>query len=64
LSVNGFDKWADESFKIAKTKVYRKGTLKAGTLQNATVLPEGYDVEARRIGERRMILAGYRLLKL
>jgi hypothetical protein len=30
----------------------------------APVLPVGYDVSARRIADRRMILAGYRLVDL
>jgi hypothetical protein len=67
------DTWAKESFEIAMKFAYRDGGLigspRAGnkdytTVAAAPVLPVGYLVNARRIADRRMILAGYRLADL
>ena len=68
-----FESWAKESFEIATKIAYQNGGLvgsprdrnKACTMVAAApVLPVGYVVNARRIADRRMILAGYRLADL
>ena len=68
-----FDSWANESFEIATKFVYqnggrigspRGGAMDCTTVTAAPVLPVGYVVSARRIADRRMILAGYRLADL
>jgi hypothetical protein len=67
------DAWAKESFEIATKIAYRNneriGTPRGGnknctTVAAAPVLPVGYVAIARRIADRRMILAGYRLADL
>jgi len=72
LSTNA-DAWAKESFEIATKIAYRNGgrigSPKDGnrdcmTLAAVPVLPVGYVVNARRIADRRIILAGYRLADL
>jgi S1/P1 Nuclease len=73
LPNTGFEWWAEESFEIATKFAYRNdgriGILKGGNkdcrdVQAAPVLPVGYVVNASRIADRRMILAGYRLADL
>jgi hypothetical protein len=73
LANTDFESWAKESFEIATKITYRNGArigiLKAGAMDcamvaAAPVLPVGYVVNARRIADRRMILAGYRLADL
>jgi hypothetical protein len=64
--------WAKESFENATKFAYRNdgriGIPKAGamdcTMVAAALLPVGYVVNASRIADRRMILAGYRLADL
>jgi len=61
---------AKESFEIATKIAYQNGAFR-GTpkgqqkdcrhVTDAAVLPNGYVVVARKIADRRMILAGYRL---
>jgi S1/P1 Nuclease len=67
------DTWANESFEIATKIAYQNGRLvgspRAGnkdctTVTAASVLPAGYVVNARRIADRRIILAEYRLADL
>ena len=65
--------WAKESFEIATKITYQNGTLR-GTpkgqvkdcreVSDAAVLPANYAAIARRIADRRMILASYRLAGL
>jgi hypothetical protein len=59
-----------ESFDIATKIAYRNGgrvgipkggNMDCTMMAAAPVLPVGYVVSARRIADRRMILAGYRL---
>jgi hypothetical protein len=73
LASTDFDSWAKESFEIATTFAYRnrgrigspRGRNKdCTTVAAAPVLPVGYVISARRIADRRMILAGYRLAYL
>jgi len=70
LSNTGFESWAKESFAIATKIAYRNGGLigiPRGESKDcvfvpaAPVLPVGYVVNASRIADRRMVLAGYRL---
>jgi S1/P1 Nuclease len=65
-----FESWSKESYEIATKIAYRNGgrigSPKGGAMDctmvaAAPVLPVGYVVSARRIADRRMILAGYRL---
>ena len=68
----GFESWAKESFEIATKIVYRNGLIGSPKgdnrdrrdVQAAPVLPLGYVVNASRIADRRLILAGYRLADL
>src|SRR5262245_49760035 len=73
LASMGFESWAKESFEIATKIAYRNdgriGSPKGRNrncqdVQAVTVLPAGYVVNASRIADRRMILAGYRLATL
>ena len=73
LASTDFESWAKESFEIATKIAYQNGRLigapKAGdrdctTVTTAPVLPIGYVVNASRIADRRIILAGYRLADL
>jgi S1/P1 Nuclease len=69
LASTGFESWAQESYEIATKIAYRNGRLIGAprdgnkdcqTVAAAPVLPPGYVVNASRIADRRMILAGYR----
>ena len=73
LGNTDFKSWAKESFEIATKVAYRAGgrigiprggTMDCTTVAAAPVLPVGYVISARRIADRRMILAGYRLAGL
>ena len=65
--------WAKESFEIATKIAYQNGALR-GTpngqrkdcreVMDAVVLSNGYTAIARKIADRRMMLAGYRLADL
>jgi len=68
--VTAAEAWAKESFEIATKIAYQNGALR-GTpkgqrkdcreVTDAAVLPNGYANIARKIADRRMMLAGYRL---
>jgi len=73
LANSDFESWAKESYEIATKIAYRNGGLtgtpRAGnkdctTATEAPMLSAGYAVSARRIADRRIILAGYRLADL
>ena len=73
LASTGFESWAKESYEIATKISYRDGgrigSPKSGSkdcrdVQAAPVLPAGYVVNASRIADRRIVLAGYRLAAL
>ena len=71
LASSDFESWAKESFEIAMKIAYRNGGQigipKGGNcamVATAPVLPVGYVVSARRISNRRIILAGYCLADL
>jgi S1/P1 Nuclease len=71
--VTGPEAWAKESFEIATKIGYQNGALR-GTpkaqrrgcpeVSDAAVLPTRYVQLARKIADRRMVLAGYRLADL
>ena len=73
LAVTAPEAWAKESFEIATKIAYQNGALR-GTpkgqrkdcreVTDAAVLPVGYVQIARKIADRRMVLAGYRLTNL
>jgi hypothetical protein len=57
--------WSLESFKLAREKVYLDGKLKGGaTKKEAAPLPDDYGMESRKVGEKRIALAGYRLANI
>jgi hypothetical protein len=65
--------WVKESYSTAVEVAYRNGAVRGtpkGQTQNcpqvsdATVLPPGYAPAARRVADRRIVLAGYRLADL
>jgi hypothetical protein len=73
LADTDFEASAKESFEIATKIAYRNGGLIGARRDGnkdctmvaaAPVLPAGYVVSASRIADRRMILAGYRLVDL
>ena len=73
LANTDFESWAKESFEIATKIAYqnsglfgkpRGGNKDCAMVAAAPVLPVGYVAIARRIADRRMILAGYRLADL
>jgi hypothetical protein len=62
--------WAKESFEIATKIAYQNGALhgtpkgphkECREVNDAPVLPHGYAATARRVADRRMMLASYRL---
>jgi hypothetical protein len=70
LANTDFESWAKESYEIATQFAYRNGVRigvpKAGAMDcamvaAAPVLAAGYVASARRIADRRIILARYRL---
>jgi len=65
--------WAKESYKIATKIGYQNGALRrtpkgqqadCREVGNAALVPNGYIAIARKIADRRMMLAGYRLADL
>src|SRR5262249_34868311 len=73
LANTDFESWAKESFDVATKIAYlngrlvgvpRHGNKDCSTVAAAPVLPVGYVVNASRIADRRIILAGYRLADL
>jgi hypothetical protein len=66
LKEKAFKNWVTkESYELATKVAYLDGKLKGGTEQAvAPVLPEGYLQKAKRVGERQIVLAGYRLANL
>lgn len=63
LAATNFQDWAvKESFELAKTAVYRNGTLAGGaSMKQAKTLPDDYAKTVQPIAERRAVLAGYRI---
>jgi S1/P1 Nuclease len=70
LGSTDFESWAKESLEIATKIAYRNGgqigiprggAIDCTMISTAPVLPAGYVVNASRIADRRIILAGYRL---
>jgi len=73
LGNTNFESWAKESYESATKFAYRNGgrfgitqggNKECRDVQIAPVLPLGYVVNANRIADRRMILAGYCLADL
>jgi hypothetical protein len=73
LASTDFESWGKESYEIATKIAYRNGgrigiprggSMDCAMVAAAPVLPAGYVVNASRIGDRRMILTGYRLADL
>ena len=73
LANNDSESWAKESYEIASKIAYQNGRLigaprsvnkDCSMLTMAPVLPVVYIAIAKRIADRRIILAGYRLADL
>jgi hypothetical protein len=73
LAMTAPEAWANESFEIATKIAYQNGALRGRPkgqrkdcreVMDAVVLPNGYTAIARKIADRRMMLAGYRLADL
>lgn len=66
LSDKQIDDWAKpESYELAKKVAYGNGTLTGSPKEeSAPVLPRDYLNTAKRVAERRAVLAGYRLADL
>jgi len=73
LATSDFESWAKESYEIATKIAYLNGKLRVSPkggnkdcrdVPGVAVLPVGYVLNASRIADRRMILAGYRLADL
>jgi hypothetical protein len=57
-----FRSWADESFGLARSVVYKGGTYQgAATAAAALPVPPGYAASLHTIGERRVALGGHRI---
>jgi len=62
VSPADFATWVQESFELAKTVVYAGGQLKSSPHKDdAPVLPDDYIQEAKKLGDQRVTLAGYRM---
>ena len=60
-----FAQWEQESVALAHAHAYRNGTLPGSPdADNGAVLPADYAQTVKPMGERRMILAGYRLAEV
>ncbi len=65
LQEPSFDKWAAESFQLAKEAVYRNGRLRGSSKRNdAPVLPADYPKTVQPLAERRLLLAGFRIAQV
>jgi len=59
---DAFRSWADESFALARTVVYKGGTYEgAATSAAAVPVPPGYQAARQTTGERRVALGGHRI---
>jgi S1/P1 Nuclease len=57
--------WVEESFELAKEKVYLQGRLRGGkSTRTAVPLPNGYINATKPIARQRMTISGYRLADL
>ncbi|HEY2843675.1 MAG TPA: S1/P1 nuclease [Bryobacteraceae bacterium] len=57
-----FEAWAQESFRLAVSTVYRQGRIRGGVDRDHGIpLPRGYYRTAQRVAERRLADSGYRL---
>jgi hypothetical protein len=73
LSTADFESWTKESFQAVIAVAYQGGTLKGAPKNEkqdcrevaaAPVLTLDYIATARRVADRRIVLAGYRLAEL
>lgn len=59
---DAFRLWADESFELARSVVYKGATYEgAVTAASAMPVPPGYQASLRTTGERRVALGGHRI---
>lgn len=57
-----FASWIQESYHVAIADAYLRGKLQGSVSRDdPPPLPPGYEARARRVGERQLALAGYRL---
>ena len=65
LSATAAKQWTDESFELAKSIAYHNGDIQgSGDKEDGDVLPDDYPSTAKRVAERQVTLAGYRLADL
>ena len=56
--------WSNESFKLAREKVYLNGKLKgSNSKENALPVPDNYGGDSKKVGQSQVSLAGHRLAK-
>lgn len=53
-------RWIEEGFQLAKSQVYSFGT-ETGSREHPVVLPNGYEINARRVARIQLAVAGFRL---
>jgi hypothetical protein len=66
LKDSDFRNWGLEGHELARTKVYMDGRIPHGltTKDDTPALSKAYQDEARKLGQKRLTLAGYRLADL
>lgn len=61
LSVRPFNDWAVATYKIAISRTYLNGTLKAGKEDDGAVIPSDYKEKSKEVAKRQVVLSGYRI---
>jgi hypothetical protein len=63
LAEVSFERWAGESFELAKRVAYLNGKPPDSPTRDdkTPAVPDGYNAKAKGVAERRIVLAGYRL---
>lgn len=57
--------WSLESFKLGREDVYLNGKLKGSSnKEEAPPVPDNYGKDSKKIGEKRIALAGYMLARI
>ncbi len=65
LGVAGFEDWARESLRLAEEVAYLGGNLAGSPAESsAPALPGDYAAGAKKVAERQVVLAGYRMAKV
>ncbi len=62
LGVTDFNAWIDEGYAFATHNAYLDGKLQGNSDKTmAVALPDTYEADSRKLGERQLALGGYRL---